>query len=340
MTKRDVILTALRGEKPPYVPWNYAFTAGAYDNLCRELGYADHAAVNDLFENHINGFWAGGGREHIGNEVYRDKFGVDWDCSTDKTAGVVIHPQLTEPTLENYSFPDPNDPCFFDPARAEEIVADKKVFSMYAISFSLYERAWTLRGMENLMMDFYDEPEFVHELFNAITEHNLIGIRKALDAGFDSVYFGDDWGQQHGLQMGPNLWVEFIRPYLMRMYKEVRDAGKQVFLHSCGDVDELFDDLIEIGLNCFNPFQPEAMDVYALLPQYRGRLAFYGGLSTQHTLPHGSAEEVREESRRLLDLGKDGGYIFSPSHTVDSDVPVENILAFIEEARNQPGYNG
>ena len=100
----------------------------------------------------------------------------------------------------------------------------------------------------------------------------------------DAVYFGDDWGQQRGLQMGPKLWREFIYPVLKRMYAAVHAGGKYVFIHSCGDVDELFDDLIAIGVNCFNPFQPEVMDVAALLPQYRGRLAFHGGLSTQRTL--------------------------------------------------------
>ena len=87
------------------------------------------------------------------------------------------------------------------------------------------------------------------------------------------------------------------------MYGVVREAGKFVMIHSCGDVDELFDDLVAAGLNCFNPFQPEVMDVYALLPRYRGRLAFHGGLSTQKTLPFGTPDDVRAETRRLLELG-------------------------------------
>ena len=122
------------------------------------------------------------------------------------------------------------------------------------------------------------------------------------------------------------------------MYGVVREAGKFVMIHSCGDVDELFDDLIAIGLNCFNPFQPEVMDVYALLPRYRGRLAFHGGLSTQRTLPFGTAEDVRAEVRRLLELGRDGGYIFAPAHDVEGDVPLENMLAAIELVQSQPGY--
>ncbi len=138
--------------------------------------------------------------------------------------------------------------------------------------------------------------------------------------------------------MGPRLWHEFIYPVLKRMYAAARDAGKYVFIHSCGDVDELFDDLIAIGLNCFNPFQPEVMDVLALLQHYRGQLAFCGGLSTQRTLPYGSVDDVRAETQRLLDTGRDGGYIFSPAHAVEGDVPLENMLAFIEMAQAQPGY--
>jgi uroporphyrinogen decarboxylase len=122
------------------------------------------------------------------------------------------------------------------------------------------------------------------------------------------------------------------------MYGLVRDAGRFVMIHSCGDVDELFDDLIEAGLNCFNPFQPEVMDVHAILPAYRGRMAFHGGLSMQKTLPFGTVEDVRRESRDLLKLGADGGYIFSPSHSVESDTPIENMIAFIEEAFAQAGY--
>jgi uroporphyrinogen decarboxylase len=109
-------------------------------------------------------------------------------------------------------------------------------------------------------------------------------------------------------------------------------------IHSCGDVDELFDDLIAMGVNCFNPFQPEVMDVHTLMQHYRGRLAFHGGLSTQRTLPYGSVADVQAETHRLLELGRAGGYIFAPSHDVEGDVPLDNMLAFIEIVQRQPAY--
>jgi len=207
-------------------------------------------------------------------------------------------------------------------------------FRLFEIGFSLWERAWLLRGMENLMMDFYDNPKFVHELLNTIADYNIKQISEALQYDIDAIYFGDDWGQQRGLQMGPKLWHEFIYPVLKRMYGVVKQAGKIVLIHSCGDVDELFDDLIEIGLNCFNPFQPEVMDVEKLIKCYHGKLSFYGGLSTQRTLPYGTVDDVRKETRWLLELGSEGGYIFAPAHAVESDVPLENILALIDVARN------
>jgi uroporphyrinogen decarboxylase len=195
-----------------------------------------------------------------------------------------------------------------------------------------------MRGWESLMMDFIENSDFVDELFHKIADYNIAQINEALKYDIDAVYFGDDWGMQVGLQMGPPIWYEFIYPVLKRMYGVVRDAGKYVMIHSCGDVDELFDYLIEAGVNCFNPFQPEVMDVSTLLKKYRRRLTFHGGLSTQRTLPYGTVSDVRVETNRLLELGGDGNYIFAPAHDVEGDVPLENLLTFIDIIQNQTGY--
>jgi uroporphyrinogen decarboxylase len=336
MIKREVVKLVLDGKQPPYVPWSFGFTREAQEKLVQHFGCED---LEPVLQNHF--LYLGeqvGYFTDIGNHRVRDVFGVVWDQSVDKDIGVVERTVLPESDLRDYTFPDPADTRIFaDIPHQIETHGDR--FRIFSIGFSLYERAWTLRGMENLMMDFHDHPQFVHELLAAIADYNIAQVREALKYDIDAVHFGDDWGQQHGLQMGTKLWHEFIYPELRRMYGVVRAAGKYVSIHSCGDVDELFDDLIGIGLNCFNPFQPEVMDTAALLKNYRGRLAFHGGLSTQRVLPFGTVEDVRDESCRLLELGRAGGYIFAPAHSVEGDVPLENMLAFIEAAQTQHGFD-
>jgi len=337
MTKREIIHQVLAHEAPPYVPWAFSFTSEAREKLEQHYGTTD---LDTVLHNHL--VWAGnpaGSFTDLGHHRVRDAFGVVWDRSVDRDIGVVVNPQLPEPDLSLYQFPDPCGGIFFDGV-AEMLAERPDCFRVFPIGFSLYERAWTLRGMENLMMDFIENPDFVRALLRAIADFNLAQVQHALTYDIDAVYFGDDWGQQQGLQMGPGLWREFILPELERMYGAVRAAGKKVFIHSCGDVDELFDDLIAAGVNCFNPFQPEVMDVAELIKRYHGRLCFHGGLSTQRTLPYGTTTDVRAETRRLLDLGKAGGYILAPAHAVEGDVPLANMLAFIDEALTQPGYHG
>jgi uroporphyrinogen decarboxylase len=332
VTKREVIRLVLEGKRPPYVPWNFGFTLEAVEKLTAFYGSLEPAVAG----NHLLGVGAGNFTAvDVGGECVRDPFGVIWDRSRDKDIGNVKGQVLPEPTMAGYSFPDPVNPAIFDKLQETLDRDNGERFRVFSIGFSLFERAWTLRGMEALMMDFIDQPDFAHALLRAIADFQIAQVREALKYDIDAVYFGDDWGSQRGLIMGPALWRGFIKPEMARMFAVVKKAGKRVSLHSCGDVDELFDELIEMGLDSFNPFQPEVMDVEALLKRYHGRLTFQGGLSTQRILPYASPEEVRVESRRLLKLGRQGGYIFAPAHAVEGDVPVENMVAFIEEAQAQ-----
>ena len=335
MTRRQAMIDALAFRRPAYVPWAWGMTEACAERMRAHLG--PEADLDAFAGSHFCDLGASIGRfEPVDDTHVRDVYGVVWDRSVDRDIGTPCDWPLRRPEdLDRYRWPDAADPAWYADVPAQ-LAARGDRLSRYCLGFSLYERAWTLRGLEDLLGDMVGRPEFVERLLDEITEHNLVQIRKALTFDVDAVYFGDDYGMQTGLIMGLARWRRFFKPRLARMFAPVREAGKPVFLHSCGCVTELFDELIEIGLNAFNPFQPEVMDTLSLLKRYRGRLAFHGGLSIQRTLPFGTAADVRAASRQLIDAGRDGGYIFSPSHAVPGDVPPENLVAMMEVLRAQP----
>jgi uroporphyrinogen decarboxylase len=193
--------------------------------------------------------------------------------------------------------------------------------------------------MESLLVDMMEHPAFVHDLLDAILDFNLSVIKEACRFDIDGFRFGDDWGCQRGLIMGPESWRAFLKPRLEEMYRTVHEAHKKVFIHSCGRVQDVFPELVEIGLDVFNPFQPEVMDIYEMKKAYYGRLAFFGGISVQRLLPFGTPDEVQREVRSILgEIGRGGGYIAAPSHAVPADVPVENLVAMIDVVAGQSGW--
>jgi len=265
----------------------------------------------------------------------QDMFGVIWQEVETGDFGTVVNQLLPEPDLTDYSFPEPDRELIREKCRRLEKESGEK-FTMYIIGFSLFERAWTMRGMEELLMDFIRYPDFTRELFQRIAKYNLKVIDIVADYDIDCIFFGDDWGQQRGLIMGPKYWRQFIKPPLARMYRYARERGFYLAQHSCGDVAAIFPDLIELGLDIYNTFQPEIYDVEFMKKEYGAKLTFYGGISTQQLLPRATPEEVKKETRRLMNiLARNGGYIVAPTHDIPEDVPLENVLAFLEVVQNQ-----
>ncbi|PIV52212.1 MAG: uroporphyrinogen decarboxylase [Elusimicrobia bacterium CG_4_10_14_0_8_um_filter_37_32] len=278
MNRKERVKQALKFQETDIVPYYVDFTMPAYDKLAKyynDQNFIDKIGNHFAFPTTRNL----AGWKNLGNEKYQDEFGAIWNKTIDKDIGTVDNSMLPDPTLKNYIFPDPYKPGRFD-GYEDFVQKNKDKFIVHAIGFSLFERAWTLRGMENLLMDMILNPSFVEELLDKIVEYNLGIIEQATKFDIDACYFGDDWGQQHGLIMGPNLWRKFIKPRLKKMYDRVHKSNLFVLQHSCGDIKELIPELIDIGLNVLNPFQPEVMDVYDIKKNYGKHLAFWGGLST------------------------------------------------------------
>jgi uroporphyrinogen decarboxylase len=193
--------------------------------------------------------------------------------------------------------------------------------------------------MDRILVDMIERPEFVEALLDRILyEWNLPIIDQQLAIGVDGFYFAEDWGSETALIFSPRLWRRFIKPRLALMYERCRKAGAIVGQHSDGAVGGLFPDLVEIGLQLFNPLSTTIMDPSEYKAAWGDKLTFYGGIDVERLMPFGTPGEIRAELRRMAALmGKGGGYILQTSHTVLDDVPTENLVAYVEEVREMAG---
>jgi uroporphyrinogen decarboxylase len=342
MTEKERVKRAIRFRETDLVPWQIDCTSDMARIFMERHrlhggGRDGYNRLHDYLGNHLAYLRTDSPHSTFEESpgIWRDEWGVLWDRSLDRDIGSLSNCILEHWDVDKLAVPDPCSKERYTHFEAQLSVNENR-YKVAKISRCLFERAWSLRGMENLLVDFVENPAFVHELFGIITDFGL-GIIEALKPfPIDAIRFSDDWGGQRGMLMSPDTWRRFIKPYLARLYAKAHAQGYDVFIHCCGNILDILDDLIEIGVNVFNPIQPETMDVEDVIKSYAGRLAFNGGLSIQHTLPFGTPSEVREEvENRVMLAKKHGGYIVAPSHDMPPDIPVENIDAMCDVLFNQ-----
>jgi len=203
----------------------------------------------------------------------------------------------------------------------------------------MYLRLADLRGFEELMTDFAEEPPELQMLIDIVLKYNLrqcdIWLGKQTEKG-PMFSVGDDLGMQHSLAIGPEKWRKYLKPCFMQLYQPVKQAGHYVYMHTDGMIYEIIPDLIEIGLDVLNPIQCNCvgMDPLDLKREFGSKLAFMGGVDTQGVLPQGTVNEVRAATSRLLEgmCADGGGYILAASHTIPPETPLANIFAMYEVA--------
>lgn len=338
MTRKEIVIKALNHEETAVIPYNADFTMQANKNMMEYTKDATYQSKLNMYLNATH-YWGWPTELDSEPEHFKDSFGVVWDRSgADKDIGIPITKLITDFDQIDYVFPEIDEKRLRSEYEAlMESKEDK--FTIGGLGFSLFERAWSLAGMPEVLMAMIANPEGLHRLFDMICEYNLKVIDIALEYDIDGFYFGDDWGQQQGLIMGPIYWREFIKPRIKRMYAKVKEKGLYVLQHSCGDIETIFEDLIEIGLDCYQTFQPEIYNIEKVKERYGDRLSFWGGISTQQLLPKASPEIVKEEVIRIMKImSKKGGYIAAPTHSIEFDVPPENIIAMFDVFMNQEKY--
>lgn len=239
---------------------------------------------------------------------------------------------------EILAYPLPTYSAGGNPLLAQEIAALKErgIAAVGNMQCTVWETAWYIRGMENLMMDMASEDPLAELLLDRVTDMSVSRARLYAQAGADILFLGDDVGMQKSIMMSEEMYVTWLKPRL----KKVIDAAKVinpellVFYHSCGYIEPFIPHLVDVGIDVLNPVQPECMNVEKILKEYGQKISFHGTIGTQSVMPFGTPEEVRENVKRNLDFAGDkGGLFVAPTHLLEPEVPWENILAYVEACR-------
>ncbi|UCE04704.1 MAG: hypothetical protein JSW07_13890, partial [bacterium] len=239
-----------------------------------------------------------------------DEWGAVWENIGNMNLGEVKEFPLKHwRDFEKLNIPDIHDPQRWQNLEnIHENAGDKFIL---ASGISIYERVHFIRGLENTWMDVYDSPEELGRLIDILVEMNLEAINRYAELGADGYIFPDDWGLQDKLMISPNAWREIWKPNYARIFHAAHEASLLTFLHSCGHIVDILDDLIEIGLDVIHMDQQENMGLELLGEQFGGRITFFSPVDIQNTMVYGTFEEIRAYCRKMAKfLGRPtGGFI-------------------------------
>jgi uroporphyrinogen decarboxylase len=258
-----------------------------------------------------------------------DFWGVKWQQELEGVMPFPRHCPLGQlDRWGDYAWPDP---CHPDrtatlPEQAARIDRDQTILAVSHRS-TLYERAWELVGMEELLILLGSEPAKIEWLFDHIIEFQIGIAEQYLSFEPDLAQLGDDLGTQLGLFVSPAVFRRHLKPRYARLIELYKRHDVLIEFHSCGNILGLVDDFLELGIDILNPIQPRAIrELQLLRRKTQGRMALKGGVDTQYTLTLGTPEDVRAEVRQRIGvLGRDGGYICGPDQTIP--MPEENSRA-------------
>ncbi len=335
MTAREIVKNRIAHIGTKETPYTLAIENGLRERLNEYYGSVDWQ--DKLLKNYMVSYLdVDTVRLEKVDDVYsRDALGAIWRM--DKKPWHIQHNPLSEPTLQGYHFPSRE--YFVKPILENKQIAidkynaDNEHYRIINMGWGIFEALWRLRGFENSLTDLLLEEDFCFEAIEQITQLYVNMLIACSDVPADAYLFGDDWGDQRGVIIGAKIWRKFFKPAWAKVYAEVHRQGKIVMQHSCGSIVDIYDDLIEIGMDVHESVQPEAqgMEPQAIKEKFGDRLSFWGCLGSQGILTHGTPLEIRTEIFRLANLFKEnGGYILSPAKPLPDEMPLDKAVAIIE----------
>lgn len=343
MNSKERVYTALKFQEPDRVPRFVWFGTGTIKMLTEKLKISplelDLKFGNDVLQTwvSINGEMA---REVPEGAEFNDEWGITW-----KREGyynmVVGHPLKGKDAdfIKDYPLPDPYTTKRYEDLEYLVKEYGDRYFIGADVSGVLFEPAYHLRDMEDLMVDMAMESEEADILLDRLVDFCIKVSAECIKRGADWIWMGDDLGSQKGMLMSPEMWRKYFKPRMKRIIDGIRSYKKDIFIayHSCGSMYPVIKDLVEIGINVLNPIQEsaEGMDQERIKKEFGDKATLMCGVDTQQFLLYAAPQEVREKTKELVrKLSYDGGYIFAASHCIQPDTPEENIYALFEALDN------
>ena len=353
VTHRERFISTLEGRIPDRKPVLAHLTIQAAEKLAqvldKEVGFVDSFLATRLSHRDIllalgnDAVTIGATRETptvtLPNGDARDEWGITYRTVGyyGEAVGRPLSACESVEDFERYRFPDPLAPERWTLALSEVQTYGAEYGLVGDLEACLFELAWNLVGLEKFLMDLCGSEAYVEPLLDKIADFSTACGLRMIDMGIDMIWAGDDFGTQKGLMISPALWRKYFKPRYQRMFEQFRARNPRIKIayHSCGAIRPLIVEYLDIGLDFLNPLQPAAdgMEYSRLHDTYGDALGYFGGMDVQGILPFGSEEDVRREVRRLLSVGdQTTRFILAPAHNIQPDTPVDNILAFFDEA--------
>lgn len=321
------------------------------DKFEKKFGHRDYVnefdfAMRHVYESFLTQSFTDWRAKYFANEKFLDTVHFDiWGVAHESTPesmhmNRMYHPMKNFTTIEefkNYPYPE------FDTSKLENFV--KQVKKLHADNYfvsgcmhcTIWEAAWYMRSMEEMMMGMIIDDELTNYHLDRITELACKRAEVFARADVDMLFLGDDIGMQHSIMMSHEMYRKFLKERLRKVINSAKKIKPDLLIayHSCGFVEPFLDDLIDVGVNILNPVQPECMDFAEIHAKYGDKLSFLGTLGTQQLFPYGSPEDVKNETWKNLKIaGEHGGLLPMPTHLVEPEVPLENILSYVEACRD------
>jgi uroporphyrinogen decarboxylase len=349
MTRREKFFRAIRREGGGYVPFHFSLCPSLHRCFRALTGHDDYAEYYGMAlrgaaveprprPDAFRGYFPGE------DNLVVDEWGVGHRKGSLEHFTRMVHPMAGFTGLgefQSYPYPDPVRDYRWEefPARVAALKA-RDFAVMGGLATTVFEIAWYLRGMENVLVDLVPGFGLAEWHLDRITGIRCEMARRYAGAGVDVLHLGDDVATQRDMMIKPDLWRKFLKPRLGRVIAAAREARPDIIIdyHSDGNIRAIVPELVEIGVDVLNPVQPECLDPVELKERFGDRLSFRGTIGTQTTMPFGTPAEVKRVCRLMIEtVGRGGGLVIAPTHLLEPEVPWANIEALVEAVREHNG---